>query len=132
VAYLKGDTGKKGNCARRKNIGKAISGANFPTNGSLHLQNCVIMRIPQQEKHMKTEKKMIEELGMYHYVLEEISTKVGLEGRATLEEINTQLQEYVGGLISDLEYHAGQHDPSHGIDSKWLWDLIDELKAEFE
>jgi len=113
-------------------LGKSTSGANFPTNGSLHLKICGIIPIPQQEKLMKTEKKMIEELGMYHYVLEEISTKVGLEGRAALEEINAQLREYVDGLISDLEYHAGQHDPAHGIDSKWLWDLIDEIKAEFE
>lgn len=81
---------------------------------------------------MKTEKKMIEELGMYHYVLEEISTKVGVEGLASLEDINKQLREYIDGLIADLEYEAGSHDPAHGVDSKWLWDLIDEIKAEFE
>jgi len=81
---------------------------------------------------MKTEKKLIEELCMCHYVLEEISTKVGLEGLAEFEDINKQLRAYLDGLIADLEYHAGQHDPAHGIDSKWLWDLIDEIKAEFE
>lgn len=49
-----------------KMLGKSISGANFPTNGSffptngsLHLKICGIIPIPHKEKHMK---RLVEEV----------------------------------------------------------------------
>ena len=81
---------------------------------------------------MITEKTLVQQLSMAAYVVETIHEKAGLQALGDLANINESLEQYIESILDDLLYRAGEHDPAHGIDSKWLYDLVDEIKEERE
>ena len=89
------------------------------------------MGLIEQEYGM-SERQLTDKLNQLAYVVERTSEVVGLHSTAELEQVVASLEEYVNDILENLKDAADQHDPSVGIDSKWLWEFVDEIEGELE
>ena len=80
---------------------------------------------------MKSTEELLHQLDGLQGSLEIVNTKVGdLEGCQTLIKLIDGLQTYVDDMLDDLEFEGKAHDPSVGIDSEWLLEVVKEARGE--
>lgn len=84
------------------------------------------------EEYGMSEKQLTDKLSQLAYVVERTSEVVGLHSTAELEQIVVSLEEFAEDIVENLRETADMHDPSVGIDSKWLWEFVDEIESELE
>ena len=79
---------------------------------------------------MKSTEELLHQLDGIQGSLEIVHKRVGLEGVETLRKAINDLEAYVDQTISDLEFEGTAHDPSAGIDSEWLLEVVKEARGE--
>ena len=70
----------------------------------------------------------LERLEGLQYNLLRIQKQVGLEGLSEFQEALQKVEDFYQGMISDLIFEAGAHDPAHNVNTKFLKTLVQDCE----